>query len=560
MKNEKIKEFLTKLAQEEGFKDDFLELKEKVKKKGFSKKDNEKFISECLLPWSKKLGYKLTKKDFIDFDRTQKPTEITGLSPAELENVSGGGFTMLFALFAMFGSALAGGIGGGSSTSGTTKTSSVNYNRTDVASQNYYNYHYGTTPARDVFSPINPSTWEEISDQSGSAGEEYAQTDAKSQKGPTGIDSMDYGLEYDEYEANYGETPVDFEMPQNASVEQVQTETEDLNYSDPFGSNQNMFYHSGTPLVTSPESGSQEQAPGLLSHIGNTLWAGVNKLVNVVHNYAENYMKNYGETSVEEYDRHHGETPADFGSGAAAGAGTTVSEASHQAQPTPAGDTSSPINPSTRHDVPEQTGAAAGQAGGESATRPTAPQGSTGIASMDYYEANYGETPADFATGTAEGDAAGDGGQSVLSQSPQTPNSTPVGAPMFTQTNTTQGNSTFSATQNNTTSNTTSESFTSGSSQNGQSWKDFAKQAATGAAGIIAAVGVPTAIAVGLSKLPDNAVQQNNTDKTKGTSKKTEEKTSIKETKKEGNDFALSFMKNLQKTPEAFEYLKSPVK
>lgn len=121
MKNEKIKEFLTKIAQEEGFKVEFLKFKEKVEKKGFSKKDNEKLISECLLPWSKKLGYKLTKKDFIDFDRTQKPTEITGLSPAELENVSGGGFTMLFALFAMFGSALAGGIGGGDSTNKNQK-------------------------------------------------------------------------------------------------------------------------------------------------------------------------------------------------------------------------------------------------------------------------------------------------------------------------------------------------------------------------------------------------------------------------------------------------------
>ena len=70
MKNEKIKEFLTKLVQEEDFKDEFLKIKEKVEKKGFSKEVNEQFISEYLLPWSKKLGYELTKKDFIDFDRT----------------------------------------------------------------------------------------------------------------------------------------------------------------------------------------------------------------------------------------------------------------------------------------------------------------------------------------------------------------------------------------------------------------------------------------------------------------------------------------------------------
>lgn len=132
MKNDEIKEFLTDLAQEKGFKDEFLKLKEKVEKKGFSKKDNEKFISECLLPWSKKLGYKLTKKDFINFDRTQKPTENTGLSPVELENVSGGAWPMFLAIFAMIGGAFAGGASGG--TTGNNAKNNNNFDSTDLTS------------------------------------------------------------------------------------------------------------------------------------------------------------------------------------------------------------------------------------------------------------------------------------------------------------------------------------------------------------------------------------------------------------------------------------------
>ena len=110
MKNEVVKEFLIRLAQEKEFKEEFLKLQKKVTAESFSNKDNEMFISECLVPWSKRLGYNLTRNDFITFDKTQAPNEITGLSQEELANVSGGiGFLTTLTTLLLVGTSAFGG-------------------------------------------------------------------------------------------------------------------------------------------------------------------------------------------------------------------------------------------------------------------------------------------------------------------------------------------------------------------------------------------------------------------------------------------------------------------
>ena len=162
MKNEKIREFLTRLAQEEGFKDEFLKLKEKVEKNGFSKELNKQLISDHFLPWSKKLGYKLTKEDFIDFERTQKLPQITGLSLEQLENVSGGfGFPMLLSLFATFGSLIFG-VGNGSTGNNTNAnndpvgTGLTSYSQTGAANQDYYDYAMSSVDDYDLYQARTP--------------------------------------------------------------------------------------------------------------------------------------------------------------------------------------------------------------------------------------------------------------------------------------------------------------------------------------------------------------------------------------------------------------------
>ena len=423
MKNEKIKEFLTKLAQEEGFKVEFLKLKEKVEKKGFSKKDNEKLIAEYLLPWSKKLGYKLSKKDFIDFDRTQKPTEITGLSPVELENVSGGAWPMFLAIFAMIGGAFAGGASGG--TTGNNAKTNNNFDSTDLT------FSYS--------SPVTSNS------------------------------SLDF--------SSYGSSDV------------------------------NNKYLNSSSVVSSGNSYALTDDRDYLSSLNVTEGAENTNKANSTRTLTGNSYGFEPDDLLQDAPSNAPETTTTGGSNS--GSGTTTTSAS----------------------TPSSTGSSSVGALGYS-------QSSVGSGSVVSEQAQPGVPAPDFniTTGFAGG-------------------GTPADSPVLNQMNTTQGNSTFSATQNNTTSNTTSESFTSSSSQNGQSWKDFAKQAATGAAGIIAAVGVPTATAVRLSKLPDNAAQQNNTDKTKGTSKKTEDKKSTKETKKDGSDFMRDFKAVLN--PLTIKYLDS---
>ena len=222
MKNEKIREFLTRLAQEEGFKDEFLKLKEKVEKNGFSKELNKQLISDHFLPWSKKLGYKLTKEDFIDFERTQKLPQITGLSLEQLENVSGGfGFPMLLSLFATFGSLIFG-VGNGSTGNNTNAnndpvgTGLTSYSQTGAANQDYYNYHYGTTPADFdadttaggpmstalVTTPGQPQT--SVSDYN----EHFARSSAAVDSGENVIQMLK-DIHGADYEQNYGDTSVD---------------------------------------------------------------------------------------------------------------------------------------------------------------------------------------------------------------------------------------------------------------------------------------------------------------------------------------------------------------
>lgn len=157
MKNEKIREFLTRLAQEEGFKDEFLKLKEKVEKNAFSKGLNNQLISDHFLPWSKKLGYELTKEDFIDFERTQKLPQVTGLSLEQLENVSGGfGFTMLLTALATFGSLIFG-VGNGSTGNNTNAnndpvgTGLTSYSQTGAANQDYYDYAMSSVDDYDLY-------------------------------------------------------------------------------------------------------------------------------------------------------------------------------------------------------------------------------------------------------------------------------------------------------------------------------------------------------------------------------------------------------------------------
>lgn len=507
MKNEKIKEFLTKLAQEEGFKVEFLKLKEKVEKKGFSKMDNEKFISECLLPWSKKLGYELTKKDFIDFDRTQKPTEITGLTAEQLENVSGGGF-MLWSLFAMFGSALAGLAGGGGSTGNNTNTNSDS---------------------------LNASLVQDIS---------------------TNTANVAYGLKYDDNEVNHGGSEVKFPPP-----------------STLFDLNQNMFSTSSTPAITMQDTGSDEQAPGLFSRFGETIGGGINKASKIIQKGAEYYL-NYGEMPAMEYDSRYEKMSVNVGTGApAGGSGTTTSTA-------PKGPT--PVDFGT-----EQTDVKYGilrnrlfAAIGKLPTNMQRDFVSEAGQILRKYKAKTADVKAfeeevkqfenklsNFASGTVAGGAVGDGGYSVLSQAPQTSNSTPANAPSYQpgqdsiHTGLDAGGPPYSSAQTINPKGTASTN----SSQSGQSWKDFAKDAAkatAGSVGIAAGLGaaalgtVYTAGSVASALSGDGA--QQNSSKTKETTAKAEDKKSTKETKEEESELMRIFRENLQKdSPEAFQYLES---
>ncbi len=574
MKNEKIKEFLTKLAQEEGFKNEFLKLKEKVEKKGFSKKDNEKFISECLLPWSKKLGYKLSKKDFIDFDRTQKPTEITGLTTEQLENVSGGGFPMLFALFSIFGGALAGLAGGGGSTgnnantnSGSFSSSLVEYSPTGMASQDYYDYHYGTTPAdfgsgtatgagATSASSDTPSDWTTDQDYLSSA-QRFEGTENTSEADfnnpfagrepiytQPGLDSPASGAGTTASESSQQAQPTpagDTYSPINPSTWQDVPEQTGAAAGRPMS----------TALVTTPgqPQTSVEDYNENFARSSAAVDSGENvvQMLKDIH-AAENTSPASSQQAQptpagDTYSPINPSTWQDVSeqTGTAEGAGTTISKSSQQAQPTPAGDTYSPINPSTWQDVPEQAGTTAGA----DTTAPTAQKGPTGIASYDNYLVGEGELPS--GTGTtpvAFGSGAAAGADTTTSG-------------LFTQTNTTQGNSTFNANQNHTTSNDTQGTSSFSSAQNGQSWKEFAKGTAqlAGIGTVLTGATLGTAVAVGAAgSVLDEAL----TNITKKTANKTKDKKSTKETKEEGSDFMRNFMENLKKTgPEASKYLDS---
>ncbi len=89
MKEKQIKEFLTKAAQNENFKQEFFRFAEKVENKNFSEQDRNKFLANVLLPWSKRLGYGFSYEELLNFDRAQHE-DVEYLSTENMQNVSGG--------------------------------------------------------------------------------------------------------------------------------------------------------------------------------------------------------------------------------------------------------------------------------------------------------------------------------------------------------------------------------------------------------------------------------------------------------------------------------------
>ncbi len=94
MESEKIRGFLTKLVQEEKFKEEFLKIDKEIKEKRYSRQEEEKFLANWLLPWSKKLGYSITIQELIDFGQNLKQNlkqnELKELLSEDLKNVIGG--------------------------------------------------------------------------------------------------------------------------------------------------------------------------------------------------------------------------------------------------------------------------------------------------------------------------------------------------------------------------------------------------------------------------------------------------------------------------------------
>ncbi len=100
MKNEQIQEFFTKVANDEKFKAKVEEFNKKVTAKTISEKDGKDFINKVVLPAAKKLGYKFTIDELATFFNSQDGANLTSLSPEDLENVSGGVFSLVGTLAA----------------------------------------------------------------------------------------------------------------------------------------------------------------------------------------------------------------------------------------------------------------------------------------------------------------------------------------------------------------------------------------------------------------------------------------------------------------------------
>lgn len=97
MKDEQIKEFLTKAAHDEDFKKEFLIFAESVNDEEFFEDERDKFLKKILIPWSKRLGYNFSYNELINFDRIQNTEKISSICADNIKKVSGGVMPDLFA-------------------------------------------------------------------------------------------------------------------------------------------------------------------------------------------------------------------------------------------------------------------------------------------------------------------------------------------------------------------------------------------------------------------------------------------------------------------------------
>lgn len=74
--NEKVKEFLKRVNQDEALKKELIEMNEKTK----DTEDKDKVMAEYILPFAKKNGYDLTAADFESQDAEMSADELMAVS------------------------------------------------------------------------------------------------------------------------------------------------------------------------------------------------------------------------------------------------------------------------------------------------------------------------------------------------------------------------------------------------------------------------------------------------------------------------------------------------
>ena len=108
MDKNKIREFLTRSLQDESFMEMLFKLKQDVKKIDFFEKNAVAFFHEVISPEAEKLGYDISEKDWLTFEKSQLSATKKSLIAEDLENVTGGKFSMASLLLgtALFGFAV----------------------------------------------------------------------------------------------------------------------------------------------------------------------------------------------------------------------------------------------------------------------------------------------------------------------------------------------------------------------------------------------------------------------------------------------------------------------
>lgn len=366
MKNEVVKEFLIRLAQEKEFKEEFLKLQKKVAAGGFSNKDNEMFISECLVPWSKRLGYNLTRNDFITFDKTQDPTEITGISKEELANVVGGvGFlTALTSLLLVGTTAFGGTVGNFTGGSVLTSPNADNTTGADLIGlvpatvqggsgavsvvndtlQNSPDFVGGGvvtgTPSASVPAQSTPPSISQSADSpyadlfdkphtDGSSPALYTYTDFDFGPDPGQITDEDFDRDYGQSPANYSGSyvPDQLDMEPTGSISAASNASQVLpstssssSSSGGWWSRFKAYWSSQTP-PNSPSAASTNSSVGATSSLpiaSSNSSASLDGGEPSIEDYdrangdtsVADYEGTYDQTSVEDYARAYGVTPA----------------------------------------------------------------------------------------------------------------------------------------------------------------------------------------------------------------------------------------------------------